>query len=200
MTKINIILGSSRKNSLGKNLFSYLKNNKVIYEAGDTKIHFIEIGDYDLPFFYETLPPMNNKDRKLPDNQQKWLDDMLDADGYIIMTPEYNHSFPAVLKNALDFLANQCVNKPAIIMSYSDNIRGGQFGGFDLSPVLTRLGFFVLPPQVVIGNVQKNFDEQGDFYENAPSKYFYTKQLKQTVEKIIFYGKLFKENPFKFNS
>lgn len=197
MVKINVILGSSREASLGKSLFNYLVNQQNDYQQQiDLSLNFVAVGDYQLPFFYEALPPMNNHDRQLPTEQQAWLEDMAAADGYIFLTPEYNHSFPAVLKNALDYLAGQCAQKPAIVMSYSDNIRGGQFGGVDLGPVLTRLGFFVLPPQVVIGNVQKNFQADGQLLADAPSKDFYTNVLRTTVQKIAFYSQLFKDNPF----
>ncbi|UQS84773.1 NAD(P)H-dependent oxidoreductase [Apilactobacillus apisilvae] len=198
MTKINIILGSSRKSSIGRHLFNYLKNNQSEYEKEiNAQLNFIEIGQYELPFFYEALPPMNNKNRSLPDNEQKWLDDMADADGYIFLTPEYNHSFPAVIKNAIDYLSFQMSGKAVLTMTYSNNARGGQFGGLELNEVLTRLNAFVVPQNVAIGNVQKNFDENGNFLEDAPSKEFYENKLKQSIKKIIFYSNLFKENPFK---
>ncbi|TPR19583.1 NADPH-dependent oxidoreductase [Apilactobacillus timberlakei] len=127
MTKINIILGSSREASLGKNLFKYLKNNKSKYELQiNAELNFIEIGQYELPFFYEALPPMDNKNRRLPANQQQGVDDMASADGYIFLTPEYNHSFPAVIKNAIDYLSNQIANKAVLTMTYDNNGRGGQ--------------------------------------------------------------------------
>ncbi|TPR37815.1 NADPH-dependent oxidoreductase [Apilactobacillus micheneri] len=198
MTKINIILGSSREASLGKNLFKYLKNNKTKYESQiDAELNFIEIGQYELPFFYEALPPMGNKNRHLPAKQQQWVDDMYSADGYIFLTPEYNHSFPAVIKNAIDYLSNQISNKAVLTMTYANNSRGGQFGGLELNSVLTRLNAFVIPQNVSIGNVQKNFDEDGHFLEDAPSKDFYEKKLNQSIKKISFYSNLFKNNKFK---
>lgn len=197
MMQINLVLGSSREKSLGRRVFNYLKNQQNDFEQQNAvHLNFIAVGDYQLPFFYEDVAPMNNQDRHLPAQQQAWLDDMEQASGYIFITPEYNHSFPAVLKNGLDYLAFQTAKKPALIMSYSDNARAGQFGGVDLTPVLTRLGMTVLPPLVGIGNVQKNFNEAGEFLVNAPSKDFYHQKLQQTVEKIAFYSRLFADNPF----
>ncbi|TPR23261.1 NADPH-dependent oxidoreductase [Apilactobacillus timberlakei] len=198
MTKINIILGSSREASLGKNLFKYLKNNKSKYELQiNAELNFIEIGQYELPFFYEALPPMDNKNRRLPANQQQGVDDMASADGYIFLTPEYNHSFPAVIKNAIDYLSNQIANKAVLTMTYDNNGRGGQFGGLELNAILTRLNAFVIPQNVAIGNVQKNFDKDGNLLEDAPSKDFYEKKLNQSIKKISFYSNLFKNNPFE---
>lgn len=197
MITIDIILGSSRKNALGKNLFNYLQSQKNLYEKSfNVNLKFMAVGDYDLPFFYESEAPMNNKDRQLPDQQAQWVTDVKNADGYIFVTPEYNHSFPAVLKNALDYLADQAKDKPALVMSYSDTVRAGQFGGADLVPILTRLGIYTLPPLFAIGNVQKNFDVDGKFLEDAPSRDFYETELKQVVEKIAFYSNLLHSNPF----
>ncbi|GKT03900.1 hypothetical protein [Furfurilactobacillus entadae] len=77
MITIDIILGSSRQSSLGKNLFHYLESQKATYEAEfGVQLKFLEVGSYELPFFYEDEAPMNNKDRQLPANQQAWIDDV----------------------------------------------------------------------------------------------------------------------------
>ena len=141
MFKIAIILGSTRSQANGRALFNHLK---LIIDQLPTHspIHyqFLDLANYQLPFFDEPEPPMANPHRELPANQQQWLTDMASADGYIILTPEYNHAMPAGLKNAFDFLAFEGARKPAKIISYSDNMRGGQFGAAALVPVLQRLG------------------------------------------------------------
>lgn len=195
--KITIILGSSRQNSIGKYLFNNFKKNKAFYEEiTKTSINLVKVGDYHLPFFYESLPPMNNPHRELSENEQNWLDIMNSSNGFIFLTPEYNHSIPAVLKNALDFLSIQGKNKPTKIISYSDNTRAGQFGAKELAPILMRLGFLVLPNFAAIGNVQKNFSPEGDYLTDAPSKKFYTNTLQELMREIAFYTVLLTDNPF----
>ncbi|UQS86884.1 NAD(P)H-dependent oxidoreductase [Nicoliella spurrieriana] len=198
MSTINVILGTSRKAALGKNLLNYMAAHKDEYEkmTGD-QFNFMELGSYNLPFFYEDLAPLNNPDRTLKENEQKWVDDMKNADGYIFMTPEYNHSIPAVLKNGIDYLAGEIGDKPALIITYSNNSRGGQFGGNALSPIINRLGSFVLPKSVVIGNVQDNFAADGAVLPDAPSGEYYGKKLTQTAKRIAFYTDLLKDHPFK---
>lgn len=197
MTTINVILGSSRRNSLGRHVLNYLKKQQQSYEEEmSVKLNLIEIGDYDLPFFYEALPPLGNPDRKLKENEQKWVDDMAQADGFIFLTPEYNHSFPAVLKNGIDYLSTQLADKPSLVMTYANNARGGQFGGLELTPVLERLGNLVLPKPIAIANVQQHFNENGDLLEDGPSSGFYQKRLQQGLHKISFYSQLFKDNPY----
>ncbi|WP_105956818.1 NADPH-dependent FMN reductase [Apilactobacillus quenuiae] len=139
---------------------------------------------------------MENKQRVVPANQQQWLDDMQDADGYIFLTPEYNHSMPAVLKNAVDYLADQISDKAVLTMSYSNNGRGGQFGGLALNDVLTRLNAFLLPQIVSVGNVQKKFNSDGTIKSDAPTKERTMQKLETAMKKITFYSDLFKNNKF----
>lgn len=197
MTVINVILGSSRPASLGRGLFKNLEKQKAQFEKDHhIKLHFMDLADYNLPFFYEDVPPMANKNRELAPNEQKWVDDMKAADGYLFLVPEYNHAAPAVLKNALDFLAFEVKGKPAKVITYATNGRGGQFAFLSLIPTLNQLGMITLPKPTVIGNVDKNFKLDGDYQPDAPSKDHYTMRLAQTISEIAFYSTLLKDHPF----
>ncbi|WP_220728705.1 NADPH-dependent FMN reductase [Apilactobacillus xinyiensis] len=200
MTKINIILGSSRKNALGLNIFKFMKNNQQMYQKlTGAHFKFIDLNAYKLPFFYEAIPPMANQNRQLPHNEQNWLDDMQNADGYIFLTPEYNHSFPAVLKNALDYLAHQTTGKATFIVSYANNARAGQFGGLELSHVLSKLGAFVCPTTEMmnIRNAQDNFKANGDLIKTSETADYYNQKIATLMQKAAFYSQLFKNNPFE---
>lgn len=198
---INLILGSTRDESLGRRLFQYLLNRQDEFEkVNDVKFNFISLSDYNLPFFYESMAPMDNPNRVLKPNEQKWVDDMRQADGYIFLVPEYNHSFPAVLKNALDFLAFEAKGKPAKIITYSNNSRGGQFSYPALLPTLGQLGFFTLPKPTSVRNVDKNFGVDGNFVKDAPGKSGDIKKLNRAFTESAFYSKLFKEHPFKYDA
>ncbi|WP_262339760.1 NADPH-dependent FMN reductase [Lactiplantibacillus plantarum] len=157
---------------------------------------FLDLANYQLPFFDEPEPPMANPHRELPANQQQWLTDMASADGYIILTPEYNHAMPAGLKNAFDFLAFEGARKPAKIISYSDNMRGGQFGAAALVPVLQRLGMVVLPKPTPIGNVPQTLQSNGHFIANAPLSKRYDHALHQALSEITYYTTVLTTTPF----
>lgn len=112
-----------------------------VSKRDEVTFKFITLDQYHLDFFHGDLPPINNPERELASNEQQWIDDMQAADGYIFITPEYNHSIPAVLKNAIDYLAFEGNRKPAKIISYANSMRAGQFGGEALREVINRLGF-----------------------------------------------------------
>ncbi|WP_137625677.1 NADPH-dependent FMN reductase [Lactiplantibacillus pingfangensis] len=197
MKTIAIILGSTRKNALGRRLFNYLKQLTAETTHATTQFTFLDLTNYHLPFFDDPLPPMANSQRDLPANQQQWLDDIAAADGYIFLTPEYNHAEPAVLKNALDFLAFEAQHKPAKLISYSDNLRGGQFGAAALVPILQRLGMVVLPKPTPVGNVQATLQPDGQLIANAPLASRYRQGLSAALNEINYYTTVLTDHPFK---
>jgi len=77
MSTIAIILGSTRTQSNGRALFNHLKLTiNQLAPNTTTQFNFLDLADYQLPFFDEPLPPMANPDRQLPANQQRWLTDI----------------------------------------------------------------------------------------------------------------------------
>ena len=89
------------------------------------------------------------------------------ADGLVIVTPEYNHSFPGLLKHILDSCLKEYIHKPAGIVGVS----AGPFGGVrviqDFLPVLRELGLVNIFWDVNFGNVGKVFDESGNLLDQA---------------------------------
>ena len=99
--KIKVIVGSTRANR-----FSEKPANWIHAEAqkrSDLDVELLDLRDYPLPFFEEAMPPGMAKDGYTNPAVVKWRDKVREADGFIICSPEYNHGYPAVLKNALDY-------------------------------------------------------------------------------------------------
>ena len=89
------------------------------------------------------------------------------ADALVILTPEYNHSFPGLLKHILDSCLKEYIHKAAGIVGVS----AGPFGGVrviqDLIPVIRELGLVNIFWDVNFGNVAKVFDESGNLLDQA---------------------------------
>ncbi|WP_409021663.1 NADPH-dependent FMN reductase [Dellaglioa sp. P0083] len=194
MVKIAVILGSSRENSIGKRLIKYIEG--VAKNQDNIEFSFLKLSDYQLTFFHEKLAPMQNENRQLPENEARWIADVATADGFIILTPEYNHAIPAVLKNAIDYLAFEGQRKPVKIMGYSDNMRGAQFATAELVPILNRLGFITLPAPTLLGIVDQIFTEDGQLIDDAKLADYTKNKIAQTLQEIKFYTQLFVNNPF----
>lgn len=100
MVTIGIVLGSVRTGSLGDSIFNYLQ--KTYQNSDSVKYNWIRVADYPLDPYQHDETPLSYRIKNLKPNEDKWLKALAACDGYIIMTPEYDHAIPGVLKNALD--------------------------------------------------------------------------------------------------
>lgn len=114
--KIKIILGSTRQSRFGERPAKWIFDKAQTIEGFDVEL--LDLRDYPLPFFDSAISPKMDG-YKLPNEiAEKFASKIAEADGYIIVTPEYNHGYPAVLKNAIDHLYYQWNKKPVSFVSY----------------------------------------------------------------------------------
>src|SRR5688500_13183302 len=99
--KIKVIVGSTRPSRFSEKPAAWIFD--LAKKRADLDVELLDLRDYPLPFFEEAMPPGLAKDQYSNPVVVKWRDKIREADGFIICTPEYNHGYPAVLKNALDY-------------------------------------------------------------------------------------------------
>lgn len=136
--------------------------------VADAEFSVLDLARYRMPFFDEAIAPLDNPERVAAPCVARWLDDMAAADGYLFLTPEYNFTIPAVLKNALDFLAGQSHGKPAAILSYSTTTHGGIVAGNELRLTLCKVGIIPLPKSLPLAHANRVLDESGRLAEDTP--------------------------------
>ena len=117
--KIAIILGSTRPGRNGAAVADWV----VDRAAARTAAHYelVDLADHPLPHLDEAMPPTMGQYAR--EHTQAWAKTIGSYDGYIFVTPEYNHSTSGVLKNAIDYLYAEWNNKAAAFVSY------GSLGG-----------------------------------------------------------------------
>ena len=114
--KIKIILGSTRNARFGERPATWI--NDELKEMAEVDTELIDLRDYPMPFFDSVTSPMSMK-MDYPDKiVQKWSAKINDGDAFIIVTPEYNHGYPGVLKNAMDWIFPEWVKKPVGFVGY----------------------------------------------------------------------------------
>lgn len=89
------------------------------------------------------------------------------ADALVIVSPEYNHSFPGLLKHMLDAYLKEYIHKAAGVVAVSAGTFGGARGVQNLLPVLREVGLVTIFWDVNIGPVSKTFDEAGHLLDQA---------------------------------
>ncbi len=114
--KIQVIIGSTRQNRVSE------KPARWIYEHAKTRPdldpELVDLRDHPLPLFDEPTAPLHLHGHYSDERVQTWSKKVAEADGYIVVSPEYNHGYPAVLKNAFDVLYPEWNNKPIGFVSY----------------------------------------------------------------------------------
>src|SRR5450755_3190269 len=112
--KIGIIISTTRPGRFADVPTNWLFN--IAKERDDANFEIVDLRDYPMPFFEEKMAlayaPTQNE------AALRWQKKIASLDGYIFVTAEYNHSIPAVLKNALDYLYSGIHRKPATFVGY----------------------------------------------------------------------------------
>jgi len=114
MIKIGIILGSTRPNRNGEQVAKWVYETAAL--RSDADFELVDLRDYPLPHLDEPLPPSMGQYQN--DHTKEWSDKIASFDGFVIVTPEYNHSTSGVLKNAIDYLYAEWNNKAVGFVSY----------------------------------------------------------------------------------
>jgi len=114
MTRIGIILGSTRPNRNGEQVARWVY--EIASQRSDAEFELVDLRDYPLPHLDEPLPPSMGQYQN--EHTRQWADKIASFDGFVFVTPEYNHSTSGVLKNAIDYLYAEWNNKAAGFVSY----------------------------------------------------------------------------------
>ncbi len=114
MTRIGIILGSTRPNRNGEQVARWVYD--IAAQRSDAEFELVDLRDYPLPHLDEPLPPSMGQYQN--EHTRQWADKIASFDGFVFVTPEYNHSTSGVLKNAIDYLYAEWNNKAAGFVSY----------------------------------------------------------------------------------
>jgi NAD(P)H-dependent FMN reductase len=114
VTRIGVILGSTRPGRRGEPVAQWVMEHAR--ERKDAEFELIDLADYPLPHLDEPLPPsMGNYQNE---HTRQWAATISRFDGFVFVTPEYNHGTSGVLKNAIDYLYAEWNNKAMGVVSY----------------------------------------------------------------------------------
>lgn len=114
MTRIAIILGSTRPGRNGEAVANWVLD--IARKRSDAEFELVDIATFNLPLLDEPYPPSMGQYTK--QHTLDWAAKIESFDGYVFVTPEYNHSTSGALKNAIDFLYKEWNNKAAGFVSY----------------------------------------------------------------------------------
>ncbi|MDE2138868.1 MAG: NAD(P)H-dependent oxidoreductase [Gammaproteobacteria bacterium] len=141
---IGIILGSTRPGRNGEAVAKWVY--EIAHRRHDAEFELVDIADYHLPHLDEPVPPSLHQYGK--PHTQAWAKKIAAFDGFVFVTPEYNHSTSGALKNAIDFLYQEWNNKAAGFVSYGS--AGGARAVEHLRLVMAELQIATVRAQVML--------------------------------------------------
>lgn len=185
--KVGILIGSTREGRVTPKVAKWVA--KAVDKQDDLEAVTIDLNDFDLPFFNEDISPQYNPNRKPEPKVKKFLDKIAEVNALVIVTPEYNRSYSAVLKNALDFLDYQLNRKPVLLVAHGST--GGAQAVAHLRGVVPGVNGVSLPKAVMVNfSHLGDIDEEGNLSkELAENPYGPGAALSAAVEDLAWYTK-----------
>jgi len=185
--KVLVIIGSTRQGRVSDKLAKWVaKEATNLYK--DDQVEALDLADYPMSLFDEPISPQYNPHRQPEQEVKKWLDKVAEGDAYILVTPEYNRSYPAVLKNAIDYLDFQFARKPVALVAHGST--GGAQAVAHLRGVLAGVKSFTTPSATYFSDRAAEVnDEAGNLAADVKSRdYGPDSFLKATLEELKWYA------------
>lgn len=157
--KLAVVIGSNRDGRFGPVVADWFRSRAALRE--DFQVEFVDVADADLPtsLSYNPSPEVRAELGKVTPK-------LADADAFVVITPEYNHSFPAPLKSLIDWHFGEWQAKPVGFVSYG-GISGGLRAVEQLRQVFAELHAVTVRDTVSFHNAGAHFDDEGSHRDPA---------------------------------
>ncbi len=184
MITIKILAGSVRPGRFNIQPATWIY--EIAKKRSDISVELLDLQQINLPFLDEAAPPSMNQYTK--EHTKKWSKTIAEADGFIFVTPEYNHSYSPALKNAIDYLYYEWNYKPVSFVSYG-SLAGGARAVEHLRGIAAEIKMYDLREQIMLPNYWENVSKEG--------KYQFTDRHEKSANDILgqltFWAKIMKE-------
>ncbi len=156
MAHIAIISSSVRRERKSHGVALYFQKYLAENNIGTSEI--LDLKEYNFPIFEDTI----KTNQKPSENILDFASKIKNADGIIIVTPEYNGGYPASLKNAIDLLYDEWHSKPISISTVSSGSFGGSQALLSLQFILWKIGAWTVTNMFLVPKVEESFDDEGN--------------------------------------
>jgi NAD(P)H-dependent FMN reductase len=158
MYKLKVISSTVRPGRKGPAIAKWITQaaNDYGFDA-----EMIDLGELNLPLMNEPVHPALKQYEH--EHTKQWSAKIAEADAFIFVTTEYNHSYPASLKNAVEYLVHEWAYKPAGMVGYSIGPFAGARAILSLKADMLALKNIALSEMVNIPQLNQFMDEEGNF-------------------------------------
>lgn len=177
MLRIGIVTGSTRPGRNNEAVANWVHD--VARRRKDADFELVDIASYNLPLYDEPMSPLWG--RYAHEHTKAWSDKIASFDGYVFVTPEYNHSTSGALKNAIDFLYREWNNKAAAFVSYGGH--GGVRAVEHLRLIMSEVMVATVRAQVTF-SLLADFENFRTFRPNPQHE----KHLHTMMDQLVAWG------------
>jgi NAD(P)H-dependent FMN reductase len=178
MLKIGIITGSTRPGRNNEAVARWVFD--LAKARTDAQFELVDIADYGLPLLDEPVPPSMGKYSQ--EHTKKWAAKIASLDAFVFVTPEYNHSTSASLKNAIDYVFAEWNNKAAGFVSYGS--AGGARAVEHLRLILAECMIATVRAQVML-SLFHDFENFSTFKPDAR----HGQNLSNMLDQLVSWGR-----------
>jgi len=154
---IPVLLGTNRKERMSVHVAKWVIGQ--MEKRPEIRTRLFDVAEFNLPH--------DDYGQGLKNSFPEWRDAMIQADGLVIVSPEYNHGYPGVLKAVLDLLLAEYIHKAVAFVGVSAGPWGGTRGIEAMVPMCRELGLAVSFTDLNFPYVQKTFDAEGKLLDQA---------------------------------
>ncbi|MDA3867426.1 MAG: NAD(P)H-dependent oxidoreductase [Salinivirgaceae bacterium] len=180
---VSLLYGSVRTEREGIKVARYLEKS---LKEQNILVHFIDPLEYKLPFLDKMYKEYSQG--TAPEAMENLAQMFRESDGFLVVTGEYNHSIPPVLKNLLDHFQSEYNFKPSAIASYSAGNFGGVRAAVHLRVILGELGMPSISSMLPFPAIGSLFDKN-----LVPQNKFTEPSAKRFIEEFVWYMEAFRD-------
>ncbi len=172
-----VLLGTNRKDRNSVHPAKWLVGE--MQKRPDIETRLFDAGDFALPH--------DDYGQEIKGLFPEWRDTIIQADGLVILSPEYNHGYPGVLKAILDLLLKEYIHKAVAFVGVSAGPWGGTRVIEAMVPMVRELGLAVTFSDLNFPKVQKTFDAEGKLLDEA-----FEKRAKDFLDELVWMSRTLK--------
>ncbi len=187
MLKIKVIVGSTREGRFSEKLLPWI--TEAIDTQDGIECEVLDLRDYEIPYYDNAGSPKYVKDGNYSNETVVALAKKInEADAFLVIAPEYNHGYSAVLKNVLDSIYSEWNQKPVGFVSYG-SVGGGR-AVEQLRQVVVELQMAPISNAVHIQAPWFIRNEAGELKEGVLTEY--DQALTDTLTQLVWWGNALK--------
>lgn len=178
---IGVVLASVRQGRRGEGFAKWIQ--ALVAERPGVGAELLDLRDYPLPAYaHEQMPPATEK-AYTDDTARRWSEKIHRLDGYVVVTPEYDHGYPGNLKNAIDHVHQGWWYKPIAFVSYGGTASGAR-AVEQLRNVAVECRMVPVRGEVNIRLIGLELDD-----DRRPKEALYARMARATINQLLWWAR-----------